>query len=468
MREKKPSCYTSAVDSRMPPSAVLGRSEPKWFPRGRRWPSRSAWGTSALLSLFAVTASGACSIYDTSLLRPGDGGLDAGGVGGAHNGTGATSSTGAVSSTAGSGTGGTGGTPPVDICPDRALTQAQGTDSSFSFGTSSIDFGTALPDTTGYRNIGIDLDGDCDRVAAEPECSDADFSDGTYPDGALGVDNAGGGFFRYFQDQLFSLPFNENITVGNGAILFHVSGYNDDSSDEVVGDDNDVDVALLIAAPYPDGITPSMDNIPSWDIDDTSVQIPSGAGCDPAAPSACRQFSATTPTSLTDIAYISGGRLVARFPDMRIVLPGQPYASGKGDIEIILKNSTLLCDIQATPDNAVIGNAWRANECTLGGRWQLSSALLAAQRMADPLSGTDIGSQPMCLGDTGYSALQGLLCRSVDRARTREFPSSDVACDGLSFGMNMTMVSAIPNYVVPVDRSPNLCDGSLRQAPACL
>lgn len=339
----------------------------------------------AVLLAGGVAVAAACTVYDASLLVPGDAGASDAGA-----------------------------DVVVDPCkatgwparPDKD--DPGGADVEFYNALTTLDF-NASPDA-GATTIGFNLDGVCTCPQAE-SCHPADAAP-QHCDGKDGLDNSGAALIRQFSSAngFFDQNYiNQQIAAGIFGAVIRVRGYNGKAND------TKVEVAVFVSNGT-DGIqigkpiAPKRDGSDKWTLDPTSLK--GGALPDGGAPVALYVDSN---------AYVSNGFLVGTLNFPLSIGAG----NGEGLVTIELSGSVLAAKLEPS------GSSFKAKG-TIAGRWPTRKLLTTLQVLHDPLDSTK--TQFLCGPNVTYQVLKTRVCDFADITGNLLEDGKNAPCDSLSIG----------------------------------
>jgi opacity protein-like surface antigen len=307
--------------------------------------------------------------------------------------------------------------PPSDATPGGTI--------GFVAAVRSVDFDEQLDMEEG-PTVGYDLDKECTCSGGEPTCAPP----GNAPvdcDGPGGRDNAVSRLFSQltlFESQAFSSSYqSQRADEGAWSLLIRVIGYNGEP------DDNDLQVAIY-PSPGLDA-DPCLNQVPAWDgsdvwpVDAIALEPPMGqggaggmGGAGGGGPS-CESapgYDLDKPLYLSEVAYVSGGVLVAALPDASLVL-----SSSSSNTALDLVGGFLTATLESAPGGYALRNG------VLGGRWRLADFFGVVGTI-------ESNNLPICKNHTLYGPVKNIVCNYPDitaaAAGTQATP-----CDSLSFGM---------------------------------
>ncbi len=340
-----------------------------------------------------------CSVYDNSLLVPGEAGTDA------------------LSDVIDK---------PDDGCPhkrwpDRPLADddASVQDIEIYNALETLDFGAGDGGVASAAVIGYDLDNFCtcpglDSCKPFPEA-------GTQCDLEGGVDNAAGTLIKEFSgatnffDQAY---INSGLVQGVFGALFRVRNYNGQAND------TKVELSIFISngakgVGTDAGITPpKFDGTDVWTLDPTSLL---GSTIGDAGPVPLVAYDQN--------AYVSNYTLVGNISDMPLTIGA---ATGEGLVTIDLTGALVVAQLKPYP-----GGRFQATG-TVAGRWESKKLLTALQVLHDPF---DFDAS-LCGTDPVYQLLKPRICGLQDIAGNVLDDGKNAPCDSLSIGFAFTGLPA--------------------------
>ena len=338
-------------------------------------------------TFLGLAIADACSIYDKSLLVPGDA-ADASADGDKSDG---------------------------DICgsarwparPDKDDPSTK--DYEFYAAVKVLDFGAA--DAGVAPTYGFNLDGVCTCPMPE-SCKpirDAG-SAAKHCDDEAGIDNSGAALIRQFSSSagFFDQSFiNAKIAAGVFGAIFRVRGYN--------GQANDTKVELSVyVSNGTEGVqkgtpaVPKLDGNDKWTLDPSSLlggTIPDGG--------------APVPNTYDLNAYVRDGLLVANLDFPLAIGAGD----GEGLVTIELSGSVIVAKLE--PYQGV----FRANG-VIGGRWPTTKLLKSIAVLRDPF---DLDAS-LCGNNGTYQALKPKICGYADITKNPIEDGKNAPCDSISIG----------------------------------
>ncbi len=360
-----------------------------------------------------------CSVYDASLLIPGDGGSD-------------------VLAEAG---------PPDsgDGCnharwPARPSTDddASVTDLEFYNALRILDFGAGDGGTTSQSVVGVDLDGIC-TCEGTPLGLDSchPFQDsGSQCDEEGGIDDSLGSLVKEFSGStnFFDQGYiNQNLSLGIFGALFRVRNYNGQAND------TQVELSIFTSNGMQGAGTDAGPSIPQWTGNDVWTLDPKallGGTLGDAGP---------VPLVAYDLnAYVSNYTLVGNISDMPLAIGA---ATGEGLITIDLTGGLVVAKL--TP----FGNTFQVSQGIVAGRWETRKLLTALQVLQDPF---DFDAS-LCGQDSIYQLLKGRICGIQDIASNVLDDGKNAPCNALSLAFSFTSVPAKYGNVFAPDASPGGC-----------
>jgi hypothetical protein len=270
--------------------------------------------------------------------------------------------------------------------------------------------------------LGYDLDNVCTCFVYPsgpgPESCKPRVAGSTHCDEKGGRDNSGGELLQQFaqvSNMLFSQDsINSKLNAGNYGLLVRVRGYNGGAND------TSVEVDMFIS----DGITPLADGgmgTPAWDgtdvwtLDSASViGVTGGIGA--------------IPNYFDTNAYVSNHVLVAS-----VDFPLTLGASGQSNVVTLdLTGSVLSATLVPQGGTFALSNG------ILAGRWTTSKLLASFAAVTDPFT-----NQPICPGEPLYTNLKPMICKAADILGDPTVSDPTKLCDALSIGMGFTSEPAI-------------------------
>jgi len=354
-----------------------------------------------------------CSIYDSSLLGPGDsGGSDVANDGGPPD--------------AGDGCNHTRwpGRPSSD---DDASVQ----DIEFYNALEVLDFGVG--DGGGGKIVGVDLDGIC--TCPGPDSCNPFPDSGTQCDDEGGVDDSLGSLVKEFSGSanFFDQGYiNQNIASGIFGALFRVRNYNGQAND------TKVELSIFVSNGTQGAGTDAGPTIPQWKGNDVWTVDPKsllGGVIGDAGP---------VPLVAYDLnAYVSNYTLVGNISDMPLAIGS---ATGEGLITIDLTGGLVIAKLTPT------GNTFQA-QGVVAGRWETRKLLTALQVLHDPFD----FDAALCGQDAIYQLLKGRICSIQDIASNVLDDGKNAPCNALSLSFAFTSVPAKYGAAFAPDASPGGC-----------
>jgi hypothetical protein len=300
-----------------------------------------------------------------------------------------------------------------------------GGDIDFVAAVREIDFGDR--DQAGvpsWTELGYDLDKLC-TCGTDPG-SACTSKPKPVCDGLEGRDNATGILMYDLRNSfmiaaLDSIAFSQNIENGTRTLLIRVSGYNGQS------DDDQVRVSWYSAYKFESGQTPKWDGTDVWPVV-SSALLPI------ATADGGEEYSLDQPKYFDDLAYVSGGVLVASLPDGEIAL---------SDVANLRFTAAFLT---ARIEN-IGSDLWKLEDGVLAG-------VTRSQDMLAALPFVDLGGAPLCKDHFVYTFVKPRICGYADMFATVGTPTKP--CDALSLGVGLRAHSAKLGEikVVPTAVSP--------------
>lgn len=401
-------------------------------------------------STAVAAAFAACSVYDSSLLVPGDANLggSAGDGGDAQAGSGGTGGTAGDGSAGGAGTAGDGGAgaggDSGPVCNHATYPQPPSgstggsTGGDFFVAMRTVSFGDPSAVKAGlpaYQSIGFDLDNLCsdDIVTGPWSCKEPSWANADHKDGIDGRDDAVGALVTAIQTYLPSFgsaSYNQLIADGHTSILVRIQGYNGQP------DDAQVRASLFIAAPYdsidPGAGTPKWDGTDTWPIASDSLTDDANGNIDKAR-------------YVDENAYVSGGKLVASLTHAGLRLSAGLLGPGanSGDINMNLVGAFLSGDLVQVQTS--LGTQWQVDHVMLAGRWPADDIVQQMSQFPNPNDGL---KSPLCMDSAPYGFFRDLVCAFTDIYSSIGTPS--VPCDSLSFGIYLETTPALPGDIYTI------------------
>lgn len=292
--------------------------------------------------------------------------------------------------------------------------------SDLSYGSAEATLGFNLRDATGAPS--------CERPMLPEE--DDELAD----DDDCAVDNALGRWMAADQELDPEAP-SELIRRGRTSMLIRLRDYNG------AADDDQVTVSLLATAPF-DALgtaeLPAFDGEDRWPVLASTLADPHTAEGNPL------DTARATDTS----AYVTGHRLVARFPSADLRLP-LAFEERPRVFPASLTHVVLTCATRRDAEGR-----WHLDDCLLGASWSVPSLLGAATRSES------VGTPDMCVDTPYYTAVRQEVCVRAD-ASTRDAPGF---CDALSIGMRFSTTPAYPGNVYESVLRETTCEPELDPA----
>jgi hypothetical protein len=296
------------------------------------------------------------------------------------------------------------------------------------FAASSYETGTESWDDAGlprYQSIGFDLDDTCTGEGQDASCVEPVSADGGHADGVSGIDNAFGQIWWHQSagsDHAFT-------TANTPTMMIRVAAYSGQSNDD------QVEVSLYVgryAAPGDGGSEPLWDGHDRWNLLRDTL-APSGDGGTP---------SPDEPRYRDDHAYVSGGVLVAQFPEAQWTpaLANVPNALYPVHGVVLAGSLTR------------VGAGWELRDLMAGGRTALPDVFLVAAEFPALQDGVTV---PTCQVPAAYAAEKQNTCPFVDIASVSDSPLAP--CDAVSWGLLFQFKQAAFGEVLPPTGSPLDC-----------
>jgi hypothetical protein len=344
----------------------------------------------------AIAVWQGCSVYDSSLLVPGDGGSDAASDVAAPDGGNGCHMT----------------WPARPAADDDASTP----DLDLYEALESLDFGGG---DAGAKVIGFDLDNTC--TCPGPDTCTPFGDSGTQCDLEGGVDNSAGTLIQEFSgaSNFFDQGYiNGQISAGVFGAVFRVQKYN--------GQANDTNVELSIfvsngtqgAGTDAGPAVPKFDGTDVWTIDPASLL---GGTITDAGP---------VPLIAYDLnAYVTNYTLVGNISDMPLAIGA---ATGEGLVSIELTDAHVVAKL--TP----FGNGKFAATGTVTGRWESRKLLTAMQVLHDPFD----YDASLCGTDSIYVLLKERICGDQDITGNVQDDNTGAPCNALSLAFNFMSTPA--------------------------
>jgi hypothetical protein len=314
------------------------------------------------------------------------------------------------------GTGGTGGGACVPVHPPKPPSGGGGGSTELVLALHQMDLGEVMT-LPASKNVGFDIDGSCTCPAA-PTCAEPTWASASHCDNDGGRDNAVGQAFNLINASFGGVPiissveFSQQATNGSWSLLFRVRDYNDKA------DDAQVRVAVYLTPGL--GMKPAWDGSDTWPITDVSLTD---------------MMSLDQPVFEDDKAYVSGGVLVAHFPQMAILFSSLGVHL-RIDLHSVVVSGTLT-------DSDAGGK--RLTQATMSGAWKVSDLF------ADLSDLRVNGGMALCTNSAYYITVKNAFCTAVD-AVAKGGGGPTTPCDALSFGMSFEAWPA--NLGTPVMSMP--------------
>ncbi len=381
-------------------------------------------GSALVFAVSALSSWPGCTIYDTSLLLPDDGGT----------------------------CGARWPSPPAQDDP------SQTPDTPVVVAMQSIDIGVGpdagplgVDSSAPLPPFGYDLDKTCTCPGATT-CKQAPGTTKICDDDA-GRDHIALQLFRDLapSSQAGSLQANQAMQAGQFGILLQITGYNQRANDTQVS-------VRLYASNGIDGIqdggtpSPNHDGNDKWTVDPAYLvqgQLLGNIDCE-------TNSSACTPEFVDDHAYVSGGVLVAHLSSAPLTFG---YRANLGGALMMLTDAVIVGTLrQVTLFGSFQG--WSIADGSISGRWQTSQLLSNLATIPNPLlDGSFVcGTDP--LGAPVYRYFKPLICGLQDIASSERNDNKGVPCDALSMGFAFQAEPARLGSVYRVDQPPAGCVGS--------
>lgn len=339
----------------------------------------------------------ACSIYDSSLLVPADGGIDA--------------PVPATDSGA-----------DVDPCNHARLPPRPDHDDDGGVDAGELIFAARSlvfdADAGNGETVGFDLDGFC-TCPGPASCTSPSK---TVCDDPRGRDNAAGELlanFSAYADAFNPQKINQLVSAGRIGLVFRLLDYN--------GTPNDTQVQTAVFLSngiegFEDGGTPKPPQFLGndvWTVDPKSLV---GGVAPPYIPS---------PDSADPFAYVKDGLVVASLNAIYI-----DFAAGVGTSQLRVDLTGVIVTAKIASDG---NGGWQIGEGTLAGRWATRKLLTSFAGVHDPLN----PSTYLC-GDSGtYQGVKALACAQRDIASVIQNDGQNAKCDALSFALRFTTSRAM-------------------------
>jgi hypothetical protein len=290
-----------------------------------------------------------------------------------------------------------------------------------------------------YRNIGFDLDNTCTGEGQGPSCVEPSWATAKHDDGVDGIDNAYGQLSQ--TTAMGSLSVTATNLATTAVPLLRVRQYSGEA------DDNQVEVCLYMAF----GLTrEDGGGGPSWDGNDrwtilSEVLESSDAGATP---------SVDRPRFCDERAYVSGGVLVAHFPEAR--WPGGLFVTPTWllPVEHVVVAGTL----------TQRDNRWELQDLVTGFSSKLVDDLIALKEsVVLPVP----GASPICQVKSEYERFRRDYCAIADIASVVGTPSAP--CDSVSAGFVLQAKQAQISNVSQEPSPPQLapCDPGVPENDTC-
>jgi hypothetical protein len=275
------------------------------------------------------------------------------------------------------------------------------------FAASNSDLGAASMDDAGqplYRDIGFDLDDTCTREGQAPPCVEPSWASAPHTDGVDGIDNAAGQ--SWWQAGFGPVTFS----AANPVPIVRVGGYSGKPDDPQVAVSLYVGLGLEPRADGADGGTFG-DGQDRWKILPQMLR-PSADGGTP---------SVDEPLFRDDQAYVSGGKLVAHFPEALWTLgaPLAPAALARVYRLVVAGSLTRVSQTTWELQNLVVGFAVKPSDDFIFGAYL-------------PFGTTNA---PLCQFASDFRAAEKRVCTFADIASTSD--SASAPCDALSAGFRL-------------------------------
>jgi hypothetical protein len=257
-----------------------------------------------------------------------------------------------------------------------------------------------------YQNIGFDLDHTCTGEGQGLGCVEPSYATGDHHDGVDGIDNAYGQIWW----AKGVVPY-EVTTAGTPTVIIRVGGYSGQR------DDNQIEVSIyvgLLASREDGGTAGDGGSGPFWDGNDRWSLLPEmlAPSADGGAP------SVDEPLFRDDQGYVSGGILVAQFPEAR-------WTAGLAIAPKRLTRTHQL--VLAGPLNRV-AEGWELQNLVVGMRVDFNEILTFVANLIDSTN-----QLPECQSESNWRNTKNNICPYVDIASVPG-PAS-AACDAISLGV---------------------------------
>ncbi len=300
--------------------------------------------------------------------------------------------------------------------PPAASTESDG--GTYVIAASSFDLGLKTDGGGAPTPVGLNLDLRCTNAPSEGSCtinnSPSDFDDYT-KDKPNGVDNAGFALLsilasRY--DELSPEKVNARLRAGDFGLVARVERYN--------GTPNDPDVRVTVQPalgvnPQPRTTRPKFDGTDEWVTDARFYSIP----------------DADYPNHVSTRAYVSGGKLVAKFAQLQVAV-SMPDAAGR-PLDILLDDSWVLGDVRLVAGELYLENG------VLAGRWLTKNLFRSVGELKVDF-GLGSGPQIVCQTPTIFdAAFRPPVCNARDLVGGNQ---PELPCNSISAGFGFTAVPA--------------------------
>jgi hypothetical protein len=297
--------------------------------------------------------------------------------------------------------------------PHRPAVVARGGALDLVFAAKSADFGNHYDDAgkPKFLSIGFDLDNTCTGEGQGSSCVEPRWATANHDDGVDGIDNSAG------RADFGSLnPSVAIATSSTGTLILRVRGYSGEEDD----DQDSVSLYVGVEVSGPDGRTdPVWDGNDRWSIH-PDMLVPLGDGGPP-------EYSVQRPRFVDDQAYVSGGVLVAHWPDAL-------WMSG---LTLAPRALNPVHDVVLTARLVRVGQAWELDDGMDDLRLATSEGLPFIARTATSSASMD----PVCLYKSLYDSAKQRFCSYVDIAVDGGDPSSP--CDAISGAATFTARPAL-------------------------
>jgi hypothetical protein len=306
----------------------------------------------------------------------------------------------------------------------------------------SIDIGVAGGIDAAIPPFGYDLDHDC-TCPGQRSCTPRS---GAPPaescDDKRGRDNIDIQLFRLLESAASAgtTQIDQGLSAGQYGLLLEIQDYNGTENDPVVtvnfyvsnGLNRDADGGIP---------TPKLDGTDRWTIDPSSY---------------VGQQTGGTPAYTADVAYVTGGTLVAHIPQSIPIAFGDRSFLGGATME--LYGAVIVGQLQLQQFDSGIPNSFgfAITQGTIAGRWstrQLLSTLATIPEEGGFLCLTD----PSLYNQYLYKAFKAVACLAADISQDPSNDNKGVPCDAISVGMQFTAVPALRGDDLMVAHPPAGC-----------